>query len=133
VIDQPCPACCAVNTRRGTCTTHLDFETTLWNLGEDIKPRRILTAASAISSTYHCAIMVIKKGENAPYRDEPDRDDAASTSSAVLLGDFDSFPDEALPAYEDTPSQPTFVPVSSSEASVLHDWNLYAVFHPASM
>lgn len=56
--------------------------------------------------------MATKKGDHVPYRDEPDRDDAASTSSAVLLGDFDSFPDEALPAYEDTPSQP---PASSAE------------------
>jgi len=47
--------------------------------------------------------MVTKKGDIQPYRDDPDRDDAASTSSAVLLGDID-FPDEDLPAYEDTPS-----------------------------
>lgn len=47
--------------------------------------------------------MVTKKGEIQPYRDDPDRDDAASTSSAVLLEDID-FPDEDLPAYEDTPS-----------------------------
>jgi hypothetical protein len=47
--------------------------------------------------------MVTKNGEIQPYRDDPDRDDAASTSSAVLLGDI-NFPDEDLPAYEDTPS-----------------------------
>jgi len=34
------------------------------------------------------------------YRDEPDRDDAASTSSAVLLEDV-GYPDAELPAYED--------------------------------
>lgn len=34
------------------------------------------------------------------YRDEPDRDDAASTSSAVLLEDV-GYPDADLPAYED--------------------------------
>ena len=34
------------------------------------------------------------------YRDEPDRDDAASTSSAVLMEDID-YPDADLPAYED--------------------------------
>ncbi|TAQ87022.1 hypothetical protein B7494_g4653 [Chlorociboria aeruginascens] len=37
------------------------------------------------------------------YRDEPDRDDAASTSSAVLLDEID-YPDEGLPSYEDTAS-----------------------------
>lgn len=36
------------------------------------------------------------------YRDDPDRDDAASTSSAVLLGDID-YPDEELPSYTDDP------------------------------
>ncbi|RDL42312.1 uncharacterized protein BP5553_02291 [Venustampulla echinocandica] len=39
------------------------------------------------------------------YRDNTDPDDAASTSSAVLLDDVDVFPDEELPAYEDTPSE----------------------------
>ena len=46
------------------------------------------------------------------YRDEPDRDDAASTSSAVPLGRVDphdndednDFPDAELPAYENVPS-----------------------------
>ena len=38
------------------------------------------------------------------YRDDPDRDDAASMSSAVLLGDIDDIPDEDLPSYSD--SQP---------------------------
>ena len=36
------------------------------------------------------------------YRDEPDRDDAASTSSAVLLGDIDDLPNEELPSYSDS-------------------------------
>ncbi|RDW89270.1 hypothetical protein BP6252_01302 [Coleophoma cylindrospora] len=40
------------------------------------------------------------------YRDEPDRNDAASTSSAVLLGDIDSYPEEDLPAYSDVPAVP---------------------------
>jgi len=35
------------------------------------------------------------------YRDEPDRDDAASTSSAVLLEDVGGYSDADLPAYED--------------------------------
>lgn len=41
------------------------------------------------------------------YRDDPDRDDAASTSSAVLMEDID-YPDSELPAYEDvaTTSRP---------------------------
>lgn len=34
------------------------------------------------------------------HSDEPDRDDAASTSSAVLLEDV-GYPDADLPAYED--------------------------------
>jgi hypothetical protein len=38
------------------------------------------------------------------YRDDPDRDDAASTSSAVLLGDID-YPDEELPSYTDHPNE----------------------------
>lgn len=37
------------------------------------------------------------------YRDEPDRDDAASTSSAVLMEDI-GYPDTDLPAYEDVVS-----------------------------
>ena len=37
------------------------------------------------------------------YRDDPDRDDAASTSSAVLLGDID-YPEEELPSYTDEPN-----------------------------
>lgn len=75
--------------------------------------------------------MSTKKGENVPYRDEPDRDDAASTSSAVLLGDFDSFPDEALPAYEDTPSQPLFAPNSSTGTNPPIEWYWYVKFCPA--
>ncbi|TVY84240.1 hypothetical protein LSUE1_G002926 [Lachnellula suecica] len=60
--------------------------------------------------------MVTKKGEHIPYRDEPERDDAASMSSAVLLGDID-FPDEELPAYEDTPSQSSYMPNTSATPS----------------
>lgn len=49
------------------------------------------------------------------YRDEPDRDDAASTSSAVPLEGVyvhendheNAFPDAELPAYEDVPSLPS--------------------------
>ena len=37
------------------------------------------------------------------YRDDPDRNDAASTSSAVLMEDVD-YPDSELPAYEDVPA-----------------------------
>ena len=36
------------------------------------------------------------------YRDDPDRDDAASTSSAVPMDDME-YPDSDLPAYEDVP------------------------------
>lgn len=39
----------------------------------------------------------------AAYRDDPDRDDAGSTSSAVLLDDIEAYPDEELPAYTDLP------------------------------
>ena len=41
------------------------------------------------------------------YRDEPDHAETASMSSAVLLDDVDSFPDEDLPAYTDLPSAST--------------------------
>ena len=44
----------------------------------------------------------VKPYQPGVYRDDPDRDDAASTSSAVLLGDID-FPDEELPSYTDEP------------------------------
>ncbi|KAL8684675.1 MAG: hypothetical protein Q9218_008194 [Villophora microphyllina] len=37
------------------------------------------------------------------YRDDPDRDDAASTSSAVLMEDVE-YPESDLPAYEDVPT-----------------------------
>jgi len=38
------------------------------------------------------------------YRDDPDRDDAASTSSAVLLDHID-YSNEELPAYSDEPNE----------------------------
>ena len=38
------------------------------------------------------------------YRDDPDRDDAASTSSAVLLDEVQHPVDSELPAYEDVPT-----------------------------
>jgi len=41
------------------------------------------------------------------YRDEPDHAETASMSSAVLLDDVESFPDEELPAYTDIPSAST--------------------------
>ena len=37
------------------------------------------------------------------YRDDPDRDDAASTSSAVLLEDIE-YPEDELPPYTDEPA-----------------------------
>ena len=37
------------------------------------------------------------------YRDEPDRDDAASTSSAVPM-EYIDYPETGLPAYEDVVS-----------------------------
>jgi hypothetical protein len=50
------------------------------------------------------------------YRDDPDRDDAASTSSAVLMGDID-YPDEALPAYTDAPESGGFDDPETPSAS----------------
>lgn len=52
------------------------------------------------------------------YRDEPDRDDAASTSSAVPMGSVDfheenNYPDSELPAYEDVPST-SAAPIAST-------------------
>lgn len=50
-----------------------------------------------------------KSGSKPPpgvYRDEPDRDDAASTSSAVLMEDVE-YPESDLPAYEDVPATVT--------------------------
>ena len=38
------------------------------------------------------------------YRDDPDRDDAASTSSAVLLDEIEESAEPGLPAYEDVPA-----------------------------
>lgn len=38
------------------------------------------------------------------YTDYPDRDDAASTSSAVLMNDIIDYPEAAPPPYEDTPT-----------------------------
>ena len=51
------------------------------------------------------------------YRDDPDRDDAASTSSAVLMDDID-YPDSDLPAYEDvqTSSRPTEAPLQEPQS-----------------
>ncbi|RFU28761.1 hypothetical protein B7463_g7588, partial [Scytalidium lignicola] len=48
------------------------------------------------------------------YRDDPDRDDAASTSSAMLMGDID-YPEEQLPAYSDDPN-----PVNSQALPASH-------------
>lgn len=50
------------------------------------------------------------------YRDEPDRDDAASMSSAVLLDEIDDFPDEDLPAYSDGQSYTDGTPTTSTPA-----------------
>lgn len=54
------------------------------------------------------------------YRDEPDRADTASTSSAVLLSDIeypeeetplrDTFPEDELPAYSDVARNPQVSP-----------------------
>jgi len=44
-----------------------------------------------------------KKAPPGVYRDDPDRDDAASISSAVLLGDMD-YPEEEPPSYSDIPA-----------------------------
>lgn len=50
------------------------------------------------------------------YRDDPDRDDAASMSSAVLLGDIDGLPDEDLPAYSDSQPYTDATPTTSTRA-----------------
>ncbi|PMD49087.1 hypothetical protein L207DRAFT_415193 [Hyaloscypha variabilis F] len=56
------------------------------------------------------------------YRDDPDHAETASMASAVLLDDVESFPDEELPAYTDTP--PAVTPsVSSSTAPHLTEYN----------
>jgi hypothetical protein len=52
-----------------------------------------------------------------PYRDEPDYAETASMSSAVLLDDVESFPDEELPAYEDTPSEAPLAPAGRAPTS----------------
>lgn len=44
------------------------------------------------------------------YRDDPDRDDAASVSSAVLLEDVE-YNDEDLPSYSDLPHLPQDAPM----------------------
>ena len=48
------------------------------------------------------------------YRDEPDRDDAASTSSAVFLEDIDQL-EAGLPAYEDVVAQERSKPYPGDE------------------
>jgi hypothetical protein len=57
------------------------------------------------------------------YRDEPDRDDAASTSSAVLLDDIDDIDDEDLPSYSDshpyTDESPSTADPAASNAETL--------------
>jgi hypothetical protein len=50
--------------------------------------------------------LVAPQNQPGVYRDDPDRDDAASSSSAVLLEDIDYPPDEELPAYSDEPLVP---------------------------
>lgn len=52
------------------------------------------------------------------YRDDPDRDDAASTSSAVLMEDVE-YPDSDLPAYQDVP------PVAGTAQSQYHETQSY--------
>lgn len=68
------------------------------------------------------------KASNLPYqpgtyRDDPDRDDAASTSSAVLLGDIDGLPEEDLPSYTD--SQVDYTDEPSSTALSVSDGATY--------
>jgi hypothetical protein len=79
-----------------------------------------LTTSPTFHTGHHSLLLSImgkSKGHDRPppgvYRDDPDRDDAASMSSAVLLGDRD-FPQaqddedlDGLPAYADVPQ---FVP-----------------------
>lgn len=64
------------------------------------------------------------------YRDAPDRDDAASTSSALLMNDLD-FPEADLPAYDDVVNlradrrEAADVPESQSYAfSEMDTWSL---------
>ncbi|KAL8667707.1 MAG: hypothetical protein Q9202_000562 [Teloschistes flavicans] len=54
------------------------------------------------------------------YRDDPDRDDAASTSSAVLMEDVE-YPDSDLPAYQDVP------PVAGTIQSQYHETQSYLI------
>lgn len=56
-------------------------------------------------------------------RDEPDRDDAASSSSAVLLDNMEAYPEDELPAYSDLPessySKPKPAPVPRPNGGVV--------------
>ncbi|KAL8762348.1 MAG: hypothetical protein Q9203_007151 [Teloschistes exilis] len=54
------------------------------------------------------------------YRDDPNRDDAASTSSAVLMEDVE-YPDADLPAYQDVP------PVAGKAQSQYHETQSYFI------
>lgn len=55
------------------------------------------------------------------YRDDPNRDDAASTSSAVLMDDMD-YPDSDLPAYEDVRATPRPTLARNQEAQSYADF-----------
>ena len=51
------------------------------------------------------------------YKDDPDRDDAASMSSAVLLGDIDAIHDEDLPSYSDSQAYTDELSTTSTPAA----------------
>lgn len=58
------------------------------------------------------------------YRDDPDRDDAASISSAVLLGDYD-YPEDEPPAYTDDVQVAATAPASVANPSGLINLGWY--------
>ena len=57
---------------------------------------------------------LLSKPTPGAYRDAPDRDDAASTSSAVLMDDID-YSDADPPAYEDVATTSTPTPARNQE------------------
>ena len=64
------------------------------------------------------------------YRHDLDRDDAASTSSAILMDNID-YPDSDLPAYEDVPTASSPTPSGNHEpqsyVGLLRDRRRYCV------
>jgi hypothetical protein len=80
---------------------HLSF----WFLQPHILLSTKLVVVPTANVAFNMGKAPIQPYQPGVYRDDPDRDDAASTSSAVPMDEMD-YPEDELPAYTDEPVRP---------------------------